>query len=392
MNPDARNTAVPNAAAMPSAPLPSSPLPAGKINAKDLARWLIENFGRPMPEGLINVDLPVREIAELAGKSRGTIQGHLKELDHLGIRVRPHVFNPARLYPAPLESATLESATTPPPKVGSAPSRARSSSYAEALAALVDLVESAPGEVSSAIDIATRLLTEVAHSHNGNTIDPHPVRGPSRDVREDARPEDPVHSECAGSTTAQTAREIDASLDNSVPREPIDSSIDACTGPRSEDDHRAIDIVPATAPRTEHDMQLLLGPLIQLCDRYGLPAISNTRGLVERLAPFIDAQVRFAVKKLITETKSGALARPVGKLANVAKDRSPDYFPKNPPEVRLPGDGANATTATSPPGPWPSSKSAEREPSSKALDPMERFKDPAAVKSTLAELRQQLPR
>lgn len=69
----------------------------------------------------------------------------------------------------------------------------------------------------------------------------------------------------------------------------------------------------------------------------GLPGVTNSAELGRRLDRYDDDQVRYAIHKLLVEANNG-LRKPVGKLANVADERSRDYFPVDPPPVRLPGD------------------------------------------------------
>ena len=91
--------------------------------------------------------------------------------------------------------------------------------------------------------------------------------------------------------------------------------------------------------RSAHELAELLAPLTDACERLGLPGVSDSGELGRRLAAFDDDQIRYAVNKLLVEANNG-LRKPVGKLANVAAERSRDYFPVDPPPVRLPGQTA----------------------------------------------------
>jgi hypothetical protein len=93
----------------------------------------------------------------------------------------------------------------------------------------------------------------------------------------------------------------------------------------------------AELARSDEVFDALLAPLVEACDRLGLPGVTNSAELGRRLDRYDDDQVRYAIHKLLVEANNG-LRKPVGKLANVADERSRDYFPVDPPSVRLPGD------------------------------------------------------
>ena len=287
--------------------------------ALELARRLLANHAAPTSDGLMHVDLSVREIAIAHSRSPSTIQSYLRELDHAGIRVDSE----QRLYDPTALPITATSRAEPQPRANSPPDAAA------ALGALVELVTAMPHEVDTAVSVATRVLRRVAAN---------PIERANSMAREVARPATLSRRD----KQADSSGNLRDSMRDSVADKFINQFIavnDDSVDHSRRDQSRAQTRAPrASTNRSPADLHDLLAALTAACKRHKFPAITNTDGLLARLDPYSDAQIRYAIAKLLIEIRTGTLAQPVGKLANLATDGSTDYLPTDPAPVRLPGD------------------------------------------------------
>jgi hypothetical protein len=301
------------------------------VAAQTLARTLLAQ-GRPAGDGLVEVPLTVRQIAELVGRSPGTVQTLLRQLDTHGVRVdaRRRLFDPQAVLAEP----------TPAP--GADGPRGPDRRSAVALSALVQLVASSPDQLDAALAIATEVLTAVAERNEATTATgtSHAVVTAAR-VRAVARPAPPQRA-----TARDPERAIARNLEDSPGRkeerenENLFGSESSSLAEASRDTGPSARSTPTgRAPSRDRSATLaLIAPLVRACERLGLPGVTNSALLHDRLERYSDAQVRYAVSRLLLEANAGALRSPVGKLASLAERADPDYFVADPPTVTLPGE------------------------------------------------------
>ena len=312
--------------------------------ATDLARALLLH-GRAAGDGLVEVPLSVRQIAELSHRSPGTVQALLRQLDSHGVRIdaRRRLFDPAAL------DCDAPSADAPG---GEGLGRADRRSV-RALAALVQLVASSPDQLDTAAAVAAEVLAAVAARADGHA--PTTVGdgraatgGAARPAREPAeRPRGLRGPDRAVSLTESETQSEGKSEDESegggVEQRPISSpsSLSGVARHQSPRGGLARPTVKARAATRDREATAeLVAPLVRACARLALPGMTNSKLLTERLAPYSDDQVRYAVSRLLLEANAGALRSPVGKLAALAERADPDYFVASPPAVTLPGEEA----------------------------------------------------
>ncbi len=285
----------------------SLPSPGPVTNAVDLARYLIDTFGEPHVSGYTLVNKTVREIALATGRSPGTVQAHLRQLDDLGLRVDSR----RRLY----DAGALNVSPAAPPPTGSDPlSVGPDNPTSRTLALLGELVVLQPQELATITELTARVLADTARA--------------SATSRDNAR----------SATRREVARTDAVSIHDS---EDIDGLIDRAVVDQKGRAGRA-------DRRQRDELLAIIAPLTSYCSRVGLPGVTDSRGLSSRLDPYTQDQIRFAVDKLLVETKAGACLRPIGKLANLASEGREDYFPATPARVRLPGDPARSEPAAPP--------------------------------------------
>ena len=317
--------------------------------ATDLARALLPH-GREAGGGLVEVPLSVRQIAELFHRSPGTVQALLRQLDSHGVRIdaRRRLFDPAAL------EGDAPSADAPG---GEGLGRADRRSV-RALAALVQLVASSPDQLDTAAAVAAEVLTAVAARAGGHaptTVgDARAASVAARPAREPAgRPRGPVRADRAASLTfSQSETKSEDESEGGSVEQRFHSSPSSLSGVARRQSLRGELARPAVASRAatrdREETAELVAPLVRACARLALPGMTNSKLLTERLAPYSDDQVRYAVSRLLLEANAGALRSPVGKLAALAERADPDYFVASPPAVTLPGEEASAVQTEAP--------------------------------------------
>lgn len=301
-----------------------------------LARSIVDAAGQPVAGhgDLVRVPWSVRTVAAHADISAGTAQRYLRLLDDLGVRLDAET----RLFSASRLDQLTAASAAPGPSGSSLASPVRSREdlevpmdVAAGFAALCQLVAADRSQLAMAESTAAEWLRRFAvHS---------PVVGsPSESevgMRDKVRDEPSVARPLRDEPDVAIARP--AGRGSNRASSPIDGLIDESIGSSmvGKDSRESI----GGESRSAQDLAGLLAPLTDACERLGLPGVSDSGELGRRLARFDDDQVRYAVNKLLVEANNG-LRKPVGKLANVASERSRDYFPVDPPPVRLPGQTA----------------------------------------------------
>lgn len=96
---------------------------------------------------------------------------------------------------------------------------------------------------------------------------------------------------------------------------------------------------PANGPgttlfRTDKDLNELLRPLAELAARTALVGLTDRDGARQALAPYSDAQVRFAVRQALALAQAGAVKSPIGWLVTKARQGDEAFFP--PPSCLAP--------------------------------------------------------
>jgi hypothetical protein len=307
--------------------------------ARTLARTLIAQ-GRPTGDGLVEVPLSVRQIAELSHRSPGTVQALLRQLDQHRVRVdaRRRLYDPRQLDPAAAS--------------GTAPAADAHQRSVAALAALVALVSNSPDQLDAAAAIAAEVLGQVAdQSREAHRATPTPAARPARDRRAALRDTDRA-AFVEQSSPSETGSEKTGSEKTGSEKTGSEGEGDDHSSSSLSVGSRAVAPVARTgsagrAPsRSVADTAALVDPLVRACARLGLPGVTNSTLLRQRLDPYSDAQVRYAVSRLLLEANAGGLRSPVGKLAALAARADPDYFVADPPAVTLPGEQGRASSAT----------------------------------------------
>ncbi len=96
--------------------------------------------------------------------------------------------------------------------------------------------------------------------------------------------------------------------------------------PRAEDSR-----IDGRRDWTAADLPTLLAPLLEECDRRGLPGVSDARRVLESLACYDAEQVAGAARQMAADLRSGAPMRsPIAILVRKADDGDPYYFRSKP--------------------------------------------------------------
>jgi hypothetical protein len=80
--------------------------------------------------------------------------------------------------------------------------------------------------------------------------------------------------------------------------------------------------------RVDEDLDELVAPLVELCERLHLVGVTNRSRLRRALSSFEADQIRHAVRLIYTQVRAGVSFRsPVGLLVRLAEARDTTYFP-----------------------------------------------------------------
>lgn len=258
-------------------------------------RRVVEAHGVKTGPSCWRVPLSQQELADEEGCSAGTVQARIRHLEGCGLvlarRPLTVTFDPA------VGGGPPTGHDEPVPGVGS---RAPHGAANHLLAAHLALAEALRAGCSSAVLEAQALvLDELRAVFAGVAVPRPPVAEPRRAV------DFPTGGREGGSPNPEP-KHLPPSPPQSRPR----------------------DAEPRPAPVVADDAVVaLIAPLQEMARRCGLVGLTDSRGLVEALAPFGADQIRHAVHLTSRLTEAGTVRSPLGWLVNKARQRDPDYFP-----------------------------------------------------------------
>lgn len=296
-------------------------------------RELLESFAQPAADGTyveLLVDHPagpkppsLQDLATQLGINRSSAHRHVSALEHAGRLQR----RGRRLYLVdpnhPPKESTVDDPSSPAPPGGTAISTEQ----------VLQLLDKVADVMTTVADIALQLLAQSA-----NPDDSHPrVFG----------------AQTADGPGLRAAAAADRARGFSSEKDLIDRSDIEITSDQSP--LRARESRESSRPRggesraeegpdwTAADLPGLLAPLLEECERHGLPGVTDARRVIESLAPYDAEQVKTAARQMAADLRSGAPMRsPFAILVRKADDADPYYFrrqqepePPPPPPVLL---------------------------------------------------------
>ena len=315
-------------------------------------RELLDSFARPTADGT-RVELlagdsgdprpaSLQDVAAQLGINRSSAFRHVAALERAGHLQRQG----RRLYAVdtdhPAKEPTVDHHPAKEPTVDHHPAHEPGAAGAVT-----------PQQLFQLLDKVTELLGLVAGMANQLLGACPPATGGAQDPRScGAQPA--LGAELRAAVVADRGRGFSSEVDLI---DGVDVQITSNqSGPRVADS-RPPDNLRAEGSRIDPDWSAeqlpeLLAPLLEECDRLGLPGVADAQRVVASLRPFGAEQIATAARQMATDLRSGAPMRsPIAILMRKAEDRDPYYFrvvrtqkppPLAPRVIDEPGDPVDA--------------------------------------------------